>query len=276
MSIIQAVILGIVQGLTEFLPVSSSGHLVIAQTLLGVDAPGITFEILVHLATALAIYAAYFTDVNRLVLSVVRFITNPRSQRVRTDPELHLAALLITGSIPAAIAAFLFADRVTALFSSVTVVGAALFVTAGLLFAAGRARGRSIVSRLRGRESLLIGSFQALALIPGISRSGSTISSGLMLGLDRREAARFSFLLAMPAILGAAAVDMLGGGSLGAIGFLPAAAGFFAAAVSGYAAILLLVRVLKQGRLHCFAWYCLLAGAFAIVCGLKLTEAGGN
>lgn len=254
MTLLAAALLGLVQGLTEFLPVSSSGHLVLAGALLGVPEGSITFDIVVHLGTLTAVFAVYRKDISELVAGMLG----------RRREDLRLAWLLILGSIPAGIAGFLFADRIESLFDSPPVVSAMLLLTGTVLFATRFARGGNLEDPTP-RGSLLVGLFQAIALVPGISRSGMTISAGLFAGIRRERAARFSFLLSIPAILGAALLELTGSGGSASLDLSTAAVGFVVSAVSGFAALRLLIRFLAAGRFHAFCWYCWAAGGLGLV-----------
>jgi len=256
MTVLSAAILGVVQGLTEFLPVSSSGHLVLAGALLGVPEGSLSFDIMVHLGTLTAVLAVYRADIARLIAGIA----------ARRRPDLVLAGLLVLGSIPAGIAGFLLADGVESLFDSPAVVSAMLLVTGTVLFSTRffRAGDRR---EPRAAGSLAVGLSQAVAILPGVSRSGMTISAGLLAGLGRESAARFSFLLSIPAILGAALLDLTGGDGIGTLDPGVAATGFALSAVTGYFALRLLIRFLAAGRFHLFAWYCWALGGI----GLALT-----
>jgi len=258
-----ALILGLVQGLTEFLPVSSSGHLVLAELLFGeADAP-LAFEVWLHLATLVAVVAALRREILVMVRSLDFRVQGPEAKRGRT----WILALAI-GTVPAALVGLTGADAVETAFSSVRLVGVDLLVTAAVLFASRRFPGRSEpVTPIR---ALLIGIAQAVAILPGISRSGMTLVAGLALGLSGADAARFSFLLAVPAILGAVVLQLPELASLGAATPVPLLVGFLTAALSGYGAVLLVWRVVERGRLALFAPYCLLVGVAVLLWGSRL------
>lgn len=253
-------LLGLLQGLTEFLPVSSSGHLVLAQRLLGLDPPGVVLEGVLHLATLTAVLLYFRRDIARLFSRGLR-----REGRAERCYLLYLAL----GTLPIAVAGLSARGLVERAFSSVTLTGGMLLVTAGLLLAAARAQGKAKRKEVRLTDAALVGVAQAAALLPGISRSGATIGTGILAGLAPREAARFSFLLAIPAILGAGALAL---GEAPAAPFAPGdwlgmgiAAG--CALTSGLFAIHLLLRVLAGNRLYLFAFYCLAVGAGALALG---------
>jgi undecaprenyl-diphosphatase len=260
MTLLAAALLGLVQGLTEFLPVSSSGHLVLAGALLRVPEGSLSFDIILHLGTLTAVLAVYSRDIAELLSGVF----------ARRKKDLTLAGLLILGSIPAGIAGFLLADRIESLFNSPPVVSAMLLFTGCILFATrfARAGQRQDPTPL---GSFVVGLFQAIALVPGISRSGMTISAGLYAGVRRESAARFSFLLSVPAILGAALLDLTGSAGIGSLDFPVAVVGFIVSAITGYFALRLLIRFLAAGRFHFFGWYCWVVGGL----GLALTLGRG-
>jgi undecaprenyl-diphosphatase len=261
MSIIQAIILGLMQGATEFVPVSSSGHLVLVPWLLGWNDPGLVFDTVVHWGTLLAVLAFFWRDWWTLLSAWLRGLRHWDWH----DPMARLAWLLILGTIPAAVLGYLLESSFETLLSIPVWTSIFLLVTAALL-ALAEWLGKRLrdADDLRWPDALLIGLAQAAAIFPGISRSGATMSVGLFRGLERPVAARFSFLLSMPIILGAGllpVVDLLQ---------TPAApaelsvlfVGFAAAAVSGYLCIWGLLRYLQRGKLYPFAIYCALAGLF--------------
>ncbi len=252
MPVFQAVIWGLVQGLTEFLPISSSGHLVLVPAFAGIDPPDLATSAVLHLGTLAAVIAYYRRD----LLKLTRFKRDPNARRV--------LGLLALGTIPAVIGVFV-QDQIGSLQESPTAVALALLVTgAVLLFAGLFMSGRLSLERLPLRDGFLIGVAQAIALIPGISRSGMTIAAGLTRGLARTEAARFSFLLAVPAIAGAGTqqgLELAGNGGIGAEVWV----GMIVAAVSGYLAIALLLRLLTRFGLRPFAIYCFAVGIVALI-----------
>jgi len=235
MSLWESLILGIVQGATEFLPVSSSGHLVIVQNLLAVNIEGVAFEVAVHLATLVSI-----------------------------DREsLEYAGLIIVATIPAGLLGVFAKDRIEALFDNPFVPGAALLVTGAILWSSRSTLERANDERPTWRAALLIGIAQAFALIPGISRSGSTVVAAMWLGLEAREAAAFSFLMAVPAIAGAAVLqipDLAGAGPEG-LSTSMLLVGGVAAGLTGVLAIRTFVAMLARRSFHFFAPYCWVVGA---------------
>lgn len=248
MTPIEAFILGVVQGATEFLPVSSSGHLVIGQELMGLFLPGITFEVVVHVATLLSVVIAYRD----------RLLELARGTLLERDGEAwRYVGLLVVATLPIAVVGLAWGGRVEALFQNPRAVGIALLCTGGILFTTRWALRRELSPGFGVRVALLIGLAQCLALVPGISRSGTTVVAALWLGVAPVQAAAFSFLLSIPAIGGAAILQLpkLDVAAEG-IGIGPLAVGFVAAAVTGVVAIRLFVRMLKDRSFPLFAWYC--------------------
>ncbi|MBN1136306.1 MAG: undecaprenyl-diphosphatase UppP [Anaerolineae bacterium] len=265
MSIFQAIILGLVQGATEFIPVSSSGHLVLVPWLLGWPAPGLVFDTMVHWGTLVAILAYFWRDWWVLITAWLRGLVRWDWH----DSNARLAWLLVIGSIPAAILGLLFEDWFESLFGEPAWVSFFLLVTAAILLLSERlshSRKTRTLANLRWPDALIIGLAQAAAIAPGISRSGATMSAGLVRGLDRPTAARFSFLLATPAILGAGLLQLVELSSTpNPLAQLPLlVAGFLAALISGYACIWGLLRYLQRGKLIAFAIYCALVGTLCL------------
>jgi undecaprenyl-diphosphatase len=268
LTVLHALILGVVQGFTEFLPVSSSAHLVLVPEFFNIPAPTLAFDILVHLATLVAVLSYFIRDVRNIVVSVV---APSRMSRQEVKAWRRLLVWLVIGSIPAAFAGLLFSDFFEGLFASTLSVGIFLVVTSLLLWGADLALGKvnrqpAHLDKMRGVDAFVVGCFQALAIAPGLSRSGATIASGVFLGFDRQTAARFSFLLSIPAILGAFIfkVKDVGGAFTGGSG-LAYGLGAIAAAISGFVAVFFFMRYVKNHRLRLFAIYTLLLGAFVIV-----------
>ena len=248
----EAVLWGLVQGLTEFLPISSSGHLVLVPAFVGVDQPDLATSAVLHLGTLAAVVAFYRRD----LLKLTRFRREPDARRI--------LALLAIGTVPAVIGVFV-EDQIGSLQEDTTAVALALLVTGVVLVVSGWfMSGRLSLERLPLKDGFLIGVAQAIALIPGISRSGMTIAAGLSRNLERTEAARFSFLLAVPAIAGAGllqGLELIGAGGFGAEVWV----GMVVAAVSGYLAIAVLLRALNRFGLRPFALYCFAVGIIALI-----------
>lgn len=260
MSIWESMFLGIVQGLTEFLPVSSSGHLVIIQNILGVKQPGVTFEVFVHFGTLVSILWVFYPDIKELIKAGL-WLNNDKMGR-------RMIFLLIMGCIPTAIMGLVFLPFFVGLFNSVVTAGIMLLVTGSILWLINwKVPGRKKVDKMTVLDALLIGVFQGIAIIPGISRSGTTISAALFRDLDRETAVRYSFLLAVPVILGAAlleARDIITGANE-VVSLIPVTLGTIAAFLSGVFAIKTFIRVLNKGRLYYFSYYCWLAGSLVIL-----------
>lgn len=264
MDILQAILLGLLQGITEFIPVSSSGHLVLVPWLLGWPAPSLVFDTVVHWGTLVAVLAFFWRDWLALISAWLRGLIRWNW----SDPLARLMWLLILGSIPAAVLGFLFEDFFESLFGEPAWVSVFLLVTAALLALSERFGSRTReTSDLRWTDSLVIGLGQAAAIAPGMSRSGATIATGLFRGLERPAAARFSFLLATPIILGAGLFQLLDLASAAdPLAQVPAlSAGFLAAALSGYVCIWALLRYLQRGRLYPFAVYCAYVGICCLI-----------
>ncbi len=244
MNIVWASVLGILQGLTEFLPISSSGHLVIAQNLTpGFSQPGVLFEVVLHAGTLGAIVLYFKTEI--LKLSKKYFI------------------FLVIGTIPAAVIGFAFRSNIEGFFENTQVVGAALILTA--LINLGTDKVKPKREKLSGRTALLIGVAQAFAIIPGISRSGATIFAGTAKGLERKKAAQFSFLLSVPAVLGANLLQFTSVGAGSNLDFSVYFVGFVAALITGYVSIKMVIGFLESKRFRVFAVYCAILGGLTLL-----------
>jgi undecaprenyl-diphosphatase len=261
---IQALLLGVIQGLTEFLPVSSSGHLVLGQRLLGLTEPHLLFDVAVHVGTLTAVVVVFADDLRLMVSSLV-------PGRDRDGRGRRLLTLVAVGMVPAAIAGLLFRDAFEALYASILAVGLALLATGSLLMLTSMIpRGTRNLKNRGLLTAFFVGVAQAIAIVPGISRSGATISVGLLLGLGRGSAARLSFLLSIPAILGALVLQLADVGAPAARDLMPLMVGAGSAAVTGYLALRLLVGLVQKGRLHWFAFYCWTVGAASIAISLDI------
>lgn len=262
MNWLQAIILGLVQGLTEFLPVSSSGHLAIFKELLGVEiSEGLVFEVAVHAATVLATIVVFRKQIWELLCGLFKFKYNDE-----TDYILKIALSML----PVLIVGLFFKDYVEQLFSSLLVVGIALLVTALLLFFSDRSRRDGPESAQRNGigwwQAFVIGLGQAVAVLPGLSRSGTTISTGLLCGVKREVVAQFSFLMVLVPILGEAFLELVGGDfAASQIELLPLLLGFAAAFLSGLFACKVMIALVKRAKLKWFALYCGLVGAAVII-----------
>ncbi|MBN2281907.1 MAG: undecaprenyl-diphosphate phosphatase [Candidatus Marinimicrobia bacterium] len=264
MNFIESLLLGMIQGLTEFLPVSSSGHLVIFQKLLGIASDNLAFEIIVHLGTLMSVFVVFYNDLLNLIKSLCIGIRNPKSAYIQ-DEYFKLAIQIMVGTIPAVFAGLLFKDFFERIFHNSSLVGITLIITGAILLSTKFLN--KIDKKLSLINSLLIGTGQALAIFPGISRSGTTISTALFCGISKREAARFSFLLSIPAILGAAVLeikDLIISGISGQQ-ILSLATGFLSSFLVGYLAIRFLLNIINKGKFFWFAPYCFLAGLFVLI-----------
>lgn len=260
MNWIEALLLGILQGLTEFLPVSSSGHLELGKAFLGIDAENsLLFTVIVHGATVLSTIMVFREDILRLILGALKFQWNE---------ETKMVSLLLWSMLPVLIVGIFFKDEVEALFTGrIHFVGAMLLLTALMLFAGSISPDRQ--KKIGFISALIIGFAQAVAVIPGISRSGSTIATGMMLGIDRSRLARFSFLMVLLPIIGANILDIkdsIGGPELSGELF-PLIIGFLAAFITGLLACKWMIQLVQKGKLYYFALYCLLLGLSAIFWG---------
>lgn len=278
MNTLQALIMGLLQGLTEYLPVSSSGHLTIASELFGIDGESnMTFTIAVHVATVLSTLVILGSEIGK----ILKGMCNPLSPRSvkgngtflnRLNPDQRYVLNILVSMIPIGIVGVFFKDQMEDIFGSgLLVVGICLLLTAALLTF-------SYLARPRQRENIslghafIIGLAQAVAVLPGLSRSGSTIATGLLLGNKKEKLAQFSFLMVIPPILGEALLDVLkmvkGEEATGGIDTLPLIVGFVAAFISGCAACKWMIGIVKKGKLIYFAYYCAIVGVASIVYSL--------
>lgn len=258
MDTLQAIILGVVQGLTEFLPVSSSGHLQVANALLGTELnpeSNLTFSLTLHAATVLSTIVVLWAEISRLLKGLF--------SRTFTEEQAYILKIVIS-MIPIGVVGFLFKDYIEAAFSSIVVVGIMLLATSALLAFAyyAKPRQKEVISY---RDSFIIGLAQAVAVMPGLSRSGSTIATGLLLGNKKERVAQFSFLMVLPPILGNALLDVVKGEFGGGVEALPLIAGFVAAFVTGCVACKWMIGIVKRGKLIWFAAYCAVAGVVALI-----------
>ncbi len=257
MDTLQAILLGIVQGVTEFLPVSSSGHLQLAKELLGIELENnITFDVTLHAATVLSTIVVLWRELWGLLTGLFA--------RHFNEAQAYVLKIVLS-MIPAGIIGICFADQIEALFSSLAFVGAMLLLTALLLTFAYYAKPRQKAA-ISYRDAFLIGCAQAVATMPGLSRSGTTIATGLLLGNDKSSVANFSFLMVIPVILGKMLLDILSG-EMAAMSVPTEAlvSGFMAAFVSGTLACKFMIEIVKRGRLIWFALYCAVVGAIALI-----------
>jgi undecaprenyl-diphosphatase len=259
MNIIEAIILGIVQGLTEFLPVSSSGHLELTKVIFGdtsVPEESLLLTVVLHAATALSTIVIFRKDIALLISGLFQF---------KNNEQFKYSLNILISMVPAALVGVLLEDQIDQLFSGqVLLVGLMLLVTGSLLFLADRAQNTN--RSVNAKNAFLIGIAQAIAILPGISRSGATISTSVLLGIDRAKAARFSFLMVVPLILGKMVKDILSGDLANSqTESTILIAGFIAAFVSGLIACQWMIKLVRRSQLKYFSYYCYLVGAIAII-----------
>ena len=259
MAILIAVLLGVVQGLTEFLPISSSGHLRLMAAVFGIDEPQTLFDVCVHAGTLGAVLAVYRAE----VFSIACALLKPSW----ASPRFRLGMYLIVGTVPAAVVGITLGEFFETQMASVSSVG--VFLLTGQLQASrGRGQDGRELDELRLRDALIIGIAQSFALFRGISRSGTTITTALVIGVRRDAAATFSFLLSIPAIGGAVVLKTSDALQTTDIAVGPLLIGTVAAAISGYVALIYLIRLVRGGQLHHFGWYCWAIGLVALAAEL--------
>lgn len=271
MSVIEAFILGLIQGVSEFLPISSSGHLSIAGKLMDFPAEEslLSFNILLHVATLAAVFIVYRNDIWEMIkafFGMCKDLFTGNGLRLKEFLYRRLIVMLVVATLPATVAAFVLGDIIEN--PELWQIGIFLIITAILLFLSEKlAGGNTDLEKMSSKKAFGVGCFQALGTLPGISRSGSTIVGGLFCGLDKKTAVRFSFLMSIPAILGALVLDIkdIFTAPSQTLSFLPVAVGMITAALSGYFAIKVLLRLVEKSKLSYFSIYCTLAGIFAII-----------
>jgi undecaprenyl-diphosphatase len=251
-TLIEVFILAVVQGLTEWLPISSSGHLVITQKALGLDLP-LIYSIMLHVGTLIVVLTVFHKDVTDIIKALVK--------RDFKTKEGKLALYIIAGSIPTAIVGFTFHDFLESLFSNLPAVGTALLATGIILFLSEKRTGNK---KMNLTDSIIIGTAQAISIIPGVSRSGTTISTALMRKIDKKTAFKYSFLLSAPAIAGAALFEAKEL-TLTNIDSVPLLLGTVVSMIVGYASLKLLQKIVMNEKFHLFAYYCWLVGAAIIL-----------
>lgn len=272
MSVIEAFILGLIQGISEFLPISSSGHLSIAGALMGMNPEAdnlLSFNILLHVATLAAVFIVYRNDIWEMIkafFGMIGDLFTGKGLRLKEFTYRRLIVMLIAATLPAVVAALLLGDIIEN--PQLWQIGIFLIITAVLLFLSEKLAGGDInLENMSVKRAFCVGCFQGLGTLPGISRSGSTIVGGLFCKLNKATAVRFSFLMSIPAILGALVLDIKDMLSVQSqtLSFMPVAVGMITAAVSGYFSIRFLLRLVEKSKLSYFSIYCVLAGIFAII-----------
>lgn len=272
MSIIEAFILGLVQGISEFLPISSSGHLAILGRLMGMNPEAdnlLSFNILLHVATLVAVFIVYHKDILEMIkafFAMIKDVFTGKGLRLKEFTYRRLIVMLIGATLPAVVAALLLGDIIEN--PQLWQIGIFLIITATLLFLSEKLAGGNIdLENMSVKRAVCVGCFQGLGTLPGISRSGSTIVGGLFCKLDKKTAVRFSFLMSIPAILGALVLDLKDMVSMSSQVLSPVnvIVGMVTAAVSGYFSIKFLLKLVEKSKLSYFSVYCVIAGIFAIV-----------
>jgi len=276
LNILDAILLGILQGITEFLPVSSSGHLVILEAILKVQkTPSILFEASLHLGTLIAIIILFWKKIDE----IIKFIFGGFNQQLKIksdknlflryyqdDPIARLLILIIISNIATVIIGLGFEDIFRKMFGSVKWVGVMLLITGCILLLTKMAKSDSItLENLRVEHALIIGIAQGIAVAPGISRSGATIATALLIGIARPDAAIFSFLISIPAIIGANFKEILSQGVELSYGWLPILSGLLISFITGFIALKFLINIVNRGKLYYFAFYCWIVGIGAII-----------
>lgn len=270
LDILSAIILGAVQGISEFLPISSSGHLVLVPALLGIET-GLAFDTILHIGTLVAIFTFFWKDIINLIKGFILSIIDLTEgvdifkRELHRVPEKRFAWLIIVGTIPTGIMGILLKDAIETIFRGTLFVGIFLLVTAAVLYYSERHSSGQITQKdMSFKQALIVGICQGLAVFPGISRSGSTIASGLCLGLNREYAARYSFLLSIPAVIGAGLIQIKDIATLDASASV-LLAGFISSVIFGYLSIKLLMKMIKGWSLDIFAYYCTIIGIITII-----------
>ncbi len=273
MSILFAIILGLVQGITEFLPISSSGHLSVIQNLLGVEelaTSDMLFESLLHLATLISICTVYWKDIVGMVKEVIGFfkdVRHPKPDDKEPRPQRRLVLMIIVATLPLLVA-LPFSDSVEKLYNNTLFIGIAFLITGAMLYISDRLQnGKKNAATMTVGNALVIGVCQAIATLPGISRSGTTITAGMATGLNREFAVKFSFLMSIPAVLGATLLSVVKafGEGFDSSKIVPYLIGMVVAAVTGYFAIRLVKMLSQKGKFGKFCYYCFGAGIVTIV-----------
>lgn len=270
LDIFSAIILGAVQGVSEFLPISSSGHLVLVHQLLGVQT-GLAFDTVLHVGTLVAIFSFFWKDIidiiKGFVLSLVDLTEglDTFKEGLKNSAPKRFSWLIIVGTIPTGIMGLMLKDAVESIFRGTIFVGIFLIITGLLLYYAERHKsGNTTAKNMSFKQTIFIGICQGLAVLPGISRSGATIASGLCIGLEREYAARYSFLLSVPAVIGAGVIQIKDIATLD-ISLTVLLAGFISSVIFGYLSIKLLMKIIKGWSLNVFAYYCLIIGFLTAV-----------
>lgn len=270
LDLISAIILGAVQGISEFLPISSSAHLVLVPHLLGVET-SLAFDTILHLGTLVAIFSVFWKDIVNILKGFILSVLDLTESKevflkgIREVPAKRFAWLLIVATIPTGIMGILFKDAIETIFRGTLFIGVFLIITGILLYMSERHKSGSITERdMSFKQALALGVCQGLAVLPGISRSGATISAGLFAGLNREYAARYSFILSIPAVLGAGLIQIKDIVTIDVSAFV-LVAGFLSSVIFGYLSIKLLLKMIEGWSLDIFAFYCWIIGILTIL-----------
>jgi undecaprenyl-diphosphatase len=270
MKLFDTIILGVLQGFTEFLPISSSGHLVIVQSFLGLKQVPLLFNLILHLGTVLAVVIVYYQIIANIFrdIFILIFLRNVDHDLTIKHGNLKLFFYILLSTLITGFFGYIFRDRIELFFYRPDFTPYFLFITASILFITKFiSKGEKEIEQLKFGYPILIGIVQALAMLPGISRSGATISAGLYTGASRKFSGIYSFLLAIPSILGASIFEVLNiqEGANISINFITMATGFLVSFLTGYAALRVLIRFLVKGQLYLFSFYCFAAGVFMLI-----------
>jgi len=262
------ILLGIVQGLTEFLPVSSSGHLVIFQKLTGINSPAILFDICVHVGTLMAVLLLFYKEILEMMTALIalpKSISKKSWQTIKADTQLQMIFFIIVGTIPTGLMGLYLRKQADILFGSISLVGMMLIITGCFLLLTRFVQtGNRTIKEMTVWDALFLGCIQGLAIIPGISRSGATITAALLIKMDRSVSGRFSFLLSIPSILGALILELKEPVGTPVFSYPMIFVASFVSFAVGYVALRILLNVVDKGRLYYFSPYCLAIGGAAI------------
>ncbi|RAP52371.1 MAG: undecaprenyl-diphosphatase [Methanosphaera sp. rholeuAM270] len=275
LDIVSAIILGAIQGLSEFLPISSSGHLALLPHILGVET-GLAFDTVLHIGTLVAIFSFFWKDIINLIKGFILSIIDLTEgydkfiQELKSVPEKRFAWLILIGTIPTGLIGILLKDAIESIFRGTISIGFFLIITGLILYYSERhSSGKITAKDMSFKQAVIIGLCQGLAVLPGISRSGATIASGLCLGLEREYSARYSFLLSVPAVLGAGLIQVKDIATID-ISITVMLAGFVSSVIFGYLAIKLLMKMIKGWSLDIFAYYCWIVGILTLILSVFL------
>lgn len=270
MSIIEAIILGVFQGVSEFLPISSSGHLALLQNLFGLTEGSLFFSTMLHLGTLLSIFIVFFKDIKKLIIESLKMLGDLfKTKKIKIDNDYKkISIMIVIGSIPTALMGIFFEDFIEGLYSSLTSVAIGFIITGLLLLVSEKVgSGKRKAKDLNFIDALIVGTFQGFAIAPGLSRSGSTIVGALFRGFNKKFATKFSFFLAIPAIFGASLIQFIKAVSDKnfIIEPLPIAIGTIFSCITGLFAINILIKLIEKSKLHFFSYYLWVIGIGIIV-----------